>query len=532
MASLAFAAHAVTNMCVKTADGKVVKYDVENVTEVYYEETTETPSDQGVTVSGKEGIYTYVDLGLESGTKWATYNVGASKSTEYGDYFAWGETKPKEDYSWETYKWCTTVYAIDFPDTFTKYNTESDYGTVDNKNVLEAEDDAATANWGSAWRMPIAKELGELLEGCDWEWVEDFNGSGVNGQLGTSKANGATIFLPAAGVRYRTDLYGAGHFGDYCSPSLDVSQPDCAYRLDFSDGTVFSDSRLRRDGRSVRAVLEERKEYVVNFYDGDSVLIESQKVREGMSANEVAAPENDGYKFVGWSDSSFVNVKENLKIYALYEKNVTTTDQGVTVSGKVGIYTYVDLGLPSGTKWATYNVGATKPTEYGDYFAWGETKPKKDYNFDTYKWCKGSSRSMTKYCTKSDYGTVDNKKVLDAEDDAATANWGSAWRMPTWDEIKELLDGCSWELVEDFNGSGVNGQLGTSKKNGSTIFLPAAVLLCDTNLSNAGGDGNYWSSSLDESYPIGAYILSFLDGFIVWDQDTRSFGLSVRAVLR
>ncbi len=250
MASLAFAAHAVTNMCVKTTDGKVVKYDVENVTEVYYEETAETPNDQGVTVSGKEGIYTYVDLGLASGTKWATYNVGATKSTEYGDYFAWGETKPKEEYSWETYKWCKgSFYSM------TKYCTDSDYGTVDNKKVLEAEDDAATANWGSAWRMPTWEELEELIDGCEWKWVNDFNGSGVNGQLGTSKKNGATIFLPAAGIRGDTDLAGAGNYGIYRSSSLFESGPFGAYELYFYDGYVGWFNYNRNDGQSVRAVL-------------------------------------------------------------------------------------------------------------------------------------------------------------------------------------------------------------------------------------------------------------------------------------
>ncbi len=256
MASLAFAANAVTNMCVKTADGKVVKYDVENVAEVYYEETTETPTDQGVTVSGKEGIYTYVDLGLESGTKWATYNVGATKPTEYGDYFAWGETKPKEDYSWETYKWCNGDET-----SLTKYNTKSDYGTVDNKKVLDAEDDAATANWGSAWRMPTPVEQRELLEGCDWEWVVDFNGSGVNGQLGTSKKNGNTIFLPAA------ELSGFEGFAasSYCSSLLDEDMPYYVYQLSstcyldysYSDHNYFgcNDNGYRDRAHSVRAVL-------------------------------------------------------------------------------------------------------------------------------------------------------------------------------------------------------------------------------------------------------------------------------------
>lgn len=204
----------------------------------------------------------------------------------------------------------------------------------------------------------------------------------------------------------------------------------------------------------------------------------------------------------------------------------------VTISGKEPGHDYVDLGLPSGTKWATYNVGATKPTEYGDYFAWGETKPKEEYTWETYKWCKGSLDSMTKYCTDNGYGTVDNKTVLDVEDDAATANWGSAWRMPTREEIDELCNGCSWKWVVDFNGSGVNGQLGTSKKNGATIFLPAAGYRHDTGLTEVGYLGYYWSSSLDGISSYDACNLRFYDGNFDWYGNHRYYGYFVRAVLR
>ena len=99
---------------------------------------------------------------------------------------------------------------------------------------------------------------------------------------------------------------------------------------------------------------------------------------------------------------------------------------------------YVDLDLPSGTLWATCNVGAEKPEEYGDYFAWGETKTKENYDWSTYKWCNGSEYELTKYCVSGRYGTVDNKTELLPEDDAATANWGSNWCMPTVEQIEEL----------------------------------------------------------------------------------------------
>ncbi|MCQ2191338.1 MAG: hypothetical protein MJZ23_00560 [Paludibacteraceae bacterium] len=219
-----------------------------------------------------------------------------------------------------------------------------------------------------------------------------------------------------------------------------------------------------------------------------------------------------------------------------FDKKELEAIQGVSVTGIMHNHTYVDLGLPSGTKWATYNVGATRPTEYGDYFAWGETKPKEDYRPETYKWCKGRINSKTKYCTVEGYGTVDYKTLLEAKDDAATANWGSAWRMPTVHEIDELIEGCDWNWVKDINGSGVNGRLGTSKVNGATIFLPAAGFREGKFLHYAGDNGLYWSSLINERNPFYAYFLNFDDVNIDCNNGylTRGFfycGQSVRAVL-
>ena len=188
----------------------------------------------------------------------------------------------------------------------------------------------------------------------------------------------------------------------------------------------------------------------------------------------------------------------------------------------------VDLGLPSGTLWADRNVGADAPEAYGDYFAWGETESKDYYYWDSYKWCNGTSSSMTKYCTDSYYGTVDNKTVLDLEDDAAYVKMGSAWRMPTTTEQQELLDNCTWTWTTQ---NGVDGRKVTGK-NGNSIFLPAAGFHYDGSLLGAGSYGRYWSSSLYESYPGSAYVLYFYSGDCNWSSDDRYCGQSVRAVVR
>ena len=186
---------------------------------------------------------------------------------------------------------------------------------------------------------------------------------------------------------------------------------------------------------------------------------------------------------------------------------------------------YVDLGLS--VKWATCNIGADSPEDYGDYFAWGETKPKLTYNWSTYKWCRGDYNNLTKYCTDSDYGTVDNKKQLDLSDDAARANWGGSWRMPTYDELTELRQKCSWTRITQ---NGVEGYKVTSKTNGNSIFLPAAGYLNYSGLGNAGSNGYYWSSSLFTGSPYYARCVNFYSSSVDRFNNDRYYGRSVRPV--
>ena len=166
------------------------------------------------------------------------------------------------------------------------------------------------------------------------------------------------------------------------------------------------------------------------------------------------------------------------------------------LTGYTNGHAWVDLGLPSGTLWATMNVGASKPEEYGDYFAWGEIKSKANYNWETYKWCKGSYHSMTKYCTQSNYGYngfTDNKTELDPVDDAASVNWGKAWCIPNYEQYQELF---RYSTIEWTTVNGLNGRKITSRTNGNSILLPAAGYRCDASLNNAGSVGYYWSRTL------------------------------------
>ncbi len=193
--------------------------------------------------------------------------------------------------------------------------------------------------------------------------------------------------------------------------------------------------------------------------------------------------------------------------------------------GTINGHEYVDLGLS--VKWATCNVGASKPEDYGDYYAWGETTTKSDYSYETYKWCKGTYDTMTKYCTDSDYGTVDNRTTLTSPDDVATVKWGSKWRMPTEEEMKELNEDCTWTWTTQ---NGVKG-LKVTGPNGNSIFLPAAGLRDDTDLYPRGSYGSYWSATLDEYTSGGAYSLRFdSDGSFWGGHVYRIYGFTVRPV--
>lgn len=190
---------------------------------------------------------------------------------------------------------------------------------------------------------------------------------------------------------------------------------------------------------------------------------------------------------------------------------------------------YVDLGLPSGTLWATCNIGASRPEERGYYFAWGETDPKEVYNWSTYKWCNGSGKTLTKYCIDGYYGDngfTDGKTELDPEDDAAYVNWGPMWRMPTREQLNELMMSCSWRWTSNY---GIQGYQ-VEGANGRTLFLPAGGMRWDGTIGDVYLNGYYWSRDLNLYYHQASY-LYFYSGNIRWgDSYGRCYGFNVRAV--
>lgn len=487
-----------------------------------------------------------VDLGLS--VLWASCNVGASTPEGYGDYYAWGETDPYysnlnpitwEDgktagYNWASYKWC-----LGSEDFLTKYCLIF-YGTTDKRTILEKEDDAANAKLGGYWRMPTFEEWTELKKECTWKWTTQ---NGIKGKRVTGP-NGNSIFLPAAGRISGTGLKDVGEDGSYFSSSLYVDR-DVAWMMYFNanpTGYIVGPTK-RCEGLSVRPVYH--TELIVSSVELDKTTL-SLLLGTSKTLRAIVQPDNATYNNpVTWSssDSAIATVDDSGKVTAMKEGTATITAQtgGRNVSCAVTVVpAAVDLGLS--VLWATCNLGANAADDRGDYYAWGETAPYYDYQYpDTwpliwkdgktagydwksYKWCDGSNRSLTKYCTNSKNGTVDNITVLDAEDDVAHILLGEKWRIPTDAEWTELKENCTWTGTTQ---NGVDGVLFTSKKNGASIFLPSAGYM-DRVYYNGGCI--YWSSSLAVNYPDCALSVGISPDYVNRSQRYRYYGHTIRPV--
>ena len=431
--------------------------------------------------SGSIGGYDYVDLGLS--VMWATYNVGASSLEEFGEYYAWGETTPYNNFTNINYFWSHYPCSPD--------------------RVIASIYDAATVNWGDQWRMPTYEEQQELSNGCKWIWVENLNNSNVSGYVGVSLKNNKCIFLPASG-------YKSHH--DYERPT----ETDAIY---WSSTAVAEWGMLGFQAGTAANCIEFMPKR------DNPVTWSIWAMGKGATVRAVVGAPND--YFPDPSD----NVIDEAE----------TSRQGFTVNGKIGGYTYVDMGLPSGTLWATYNVGAEMPSEYGDHFAWGETAPKSLYDIDTYAFFTGFSDAVmsmpqySKYVWDKRCGKQDYKLILEDIDDAATVNWGSEWCMPTIEQYAELDKYCKvWRKDIVVNGKTIIGAIVESCINGNRMYIPSAGWEAGS-MPNSYMSAWYWTSEVSEdaNYRAKQMIVKFDDYILDTSQDSnREYGLSVRAVVK
>jgi hypothetical protein len=389
--------------------------------------------------------------------------------------------------------------------------------------------------------------------------------------------NGNSIFLPAAGHRTDTEPpYLAG--GLYWSSSLArYGDQFSAWALRFYESDAgkverFPDKWSRDDGLSIRPVYGEI--IPVESISLDKTELEIH-IDEKAPLTATVLPVNATFKGVTWasSDVYVARVSSTGIVSGLDEGtaiiSATTLDGElratcmVTVKGsssQILIPNAVDLGLPSGLKWASFNLGATKPEEPGDYYAWGEIEPyysslnplmwkdgkETGYSWLSYKWCMGAYNQLTKYCYDSHTGYngyTDERTILDLEDDAVRANLGGNWRMPTEAEWTELRENCTWTWTSQ---NRVNGYLVTAS-NGNSIFLPTTGNYHEGILKSASQIGYYWSTALyvnhtpvardDDGVPYNNYSGSawgvyFAANHVSWRQFERRDGFALRPVCK
>lgn len=399
-----------------------------------------------------------VDLGLPSGTRWAPCNVGATSPEEYGDYYAWGEIQTKNDFSWKTYQYFTDKNKNGKPWT----NGKADLGEITDigNDISGTIYDVAYVKWGGDWKMPTKAQCQELVDKCKWTWwtTPDLQeGYKVTGP------NGNSIFLPAAGFRYDTDLGRAGFRGGYWASNRDKSSPNNSYFLRFKKYDAFELNPVLHDvfanslryGRTVRPVTNVKP----------------------MQQTTDPAKQMPSFPI---------------------DTNITESTPVIIISG----HNAVDLGLPSGTKWADRNIGSSSPIDYGEFYAWGETTTKKSYTWGTYKYLIDKNKNNW---PDDEEELIDiGSDISGTEYDAAYMKWGGSWKMPTKEQWQELIDYCTWTFTaqESHKGYKVTGP------NGRCIFLPVAGDKTDY--------GVYWSSTKRDKKDIGAFVLSFgIDKFSI-----------------
>lgn len=447
-----------------------------------------------------------IDLGLPSGTKWANCNVGATKPEEHGDYYSWGETEVKESYSMDnfSYDWRINPQSEEF------------YTCISGTQY-----DVAHVKWGGNWRMPTEDDLDELIRYCSKEMTTI---NGVQGWCFTGP-NGNRIFIPISG-QYTNSSVSYLDRGYIWSGTLHSNDSETSSAITLYLSNSYSTEpqkryRLGYTGLPVRPVMSDNwKEFSLSVNSlkmsvGGTIIVE---INEGSGHYSLSVSSDAVSAFI--HDKSIV-----LKANATGSAEVILTDE-IYMKEQVikmtiidfGLSTAdaIDLGLSSGLKWASCNLGATKPEGFGDYYAWGETKVKESYDWSTYIHCDGTAKTC--------YNLGSN--ISGTSYDVARAKWGGTWRMPTNEEMKELIDECKheWVYINDVYGIEFTGP------NGNSIFLPATGYRNATNLQSQGDQGCYWLASSLTNYNYFAYSLKISSEVVNTNSMYRNYGLCIRPV--
>ncbi len=453
---------------------------------------------------------TMVDLGLSDGTRWASFNLGATAPEECGQYYAWGEINPKQMF------------------------TQDNYTHTDNNTPLASTDDAAAVHLGKGWHMPSDRDIERLLDECNWELTT------VNGVKGHKISNKTRtdqfIFLPLSGVMQDENLSSEGTAASYWATTL--FDGNNAYAMILDDEVTGGDinfnawHQLRYVGATIRpvqsqctiTVVADRGDITMTRGDGTVVTGSDKATMTGLYYGEeitinIVAQNANRYYFSEWADSEggdkrtrTVAVKGN-ETYTAY----------FAPAGAGATSTPIDLGLKSGVQWAGVNVGAATPYKIGPYYAVGEISSKSDeyYGWSNYKWATYNESTQEYDITK--YSVVSSQ--LTQDDDAASNVWDANWRTPTKADWEELLRDCDWEQkqVEETDGYLVTGP------SGKTIFLPMTGYAQENEKITPNTTGYYMSSTIGSDIKTNE-VLFFGGSQYSISTLERCFGQAVRPV--
>jgi len=480
----------------------------------YYQSTVKM-ADMGNAPAGCE----LVDLGLPSGTKWANMNLGATSVTDYGDFFAWGETEPyyssqSPSVTWKTgktagYDWASYQWTTDGGSSFTKYTGS------DNKTTLEAADDAATANWGGDWRMPTKAELEELfktspdytesdkIDGYSWEWQYNYQGSGHAGYLITvtkeCAQKGNSIFLPAAGYRDGTSLKVQGSYGWYWSSTLDEGYPDWALDLSICSSYAAEKTSYRHSGSSVRPVQGAPTPVVP---DG---AISGQF---SVSATKKVYFSKGNLRYASGTWSFFDN-----------QYDYFTTHDGTN---------WEHFGWSTSATTYGMNTSTSNSTYSGDFVDWGSNSDLQTalgtgwFTLSSAEWTYLFNTRSASTVGGTENGRYAKAKVNDVQGiilfpdtythpDGVTAPTGV-----------NVTGNAGW------NGNSYTVADWTKMEAAGAVFLPAAGSRDGSPVGYLGKYGNYWSAT--PNYELGAYSVCFGPSYLEHAKRNRFFGFSVRLV--
>ena len=470
-------------------------------------------SDNGLAYGGEQIFTTpecdYIDLGLPSGLLWATCNLGAEAPEDYGYYFAWGETEPKDNYTLSTYQYCNGSYK-----TLTKYCNNSSYGYngfTDNLTTLLPEDDAATANWGSGWRMPTKEEWQELYNNTTVTWTTQ---NGEEGRLFTA-TNGNSLFLPAAGYYQNMGHYNYCEYGYYWSSSLYTDNPDTGWMLNFGSSYGYVGNGVRYRGYPVRPVHRPmgaiKGKFTINS-NGNQVYFSQGNLQYQASTNTWKFADNQ-YDYIG-SDNG----------------NISST-----YSGWIDLFGWGTSGWNSGnTYYHPWDSNKSSGSTYGPLGQYNLTGSYANADWGVYNPISngGNQSNQWRTLTQPEWNYVFNTRTTTSGIRYAKANVNNVngvillpddWSSNIYSLSNTNSSGAS------FSSNTLTASQWSTLEQAGAVFLPAAGYRYGTSVGNVGSLGHYWSASYGDSYNA-RYVL-FRDSVLyTGNNNYRCYGYSVRLV--